>query len=73
MTLAETIAAYTRNAAYAEFQEDKKGQIKVGMWADLVLLSTDIFALPPQELADVSAVLTVCDGRVVYERLAIGD
>ncbi|MEZ4510843.1 MAG: amidohydrolase [Chloroflexota bacterium] len=73
ITLAETIAAYTRNAAYAEFQEDKKGQIKVGMWADLVLLSTDIFALPPQELADVSAVLTVCDGRVVYERLAIGD
>ena len=73
ITLAETIAAYTKNAAYAEFQEEKKGQIKVGMWADLVLLSSDIFALPPQELGQVSAVLTVCDGRVVYERLEIGE
>lgn len=71
ITLGETIAAYTKNAAYAEFQEDKKGQIKVGLWADLVLLSSDIFTLPPQQLADVSAVLTVCDGRVVYEQLEV--
>ncbi len=66
-TLAEAIAAYTIDAAYAEFQEDKKGQLKVGMWADMVLLSENIFAIPPEQLAEVEAVLTVCHGRVVYE------
>lgn len=67
-TLAEAIAGYTRDAAYAEFQEDRKGQIKVGMLADLVLLTDNIFAVPPQELAAVRVVMTVVDGRIVYER-----
>ena len=66
-TLAEAIASYTKDAAYAEFQEDKKGQIKVGMWADLVLLSADIFALDPAEIGHVHPVLTVCHGRIVFE------
>jgi predicted amidohydrolase YtcJ len=66
-TLAEAIASYTRDAAYAEFQEDKKGQIKVGLWADLVLLTADIFAIPPTEIEQVRVAVTVCNGRVVYE------
>jgi predicted amidohydrolase YtcJ len=67
-TLAEAIAGYTRDAAYAEFQEDKKGQIKVGMLADMVLLSDNIFAAPAEELAMVRVTMTICDGRVVFER-----
>lgn len=67
-TLADTIRSYTRDAAYAEFEEQKKGQIKVGMWADLVLLSDDIFALPAETLKDVTVAMTICDGRVVFEK-----
>jgi hypothetical protein len=67
-TLAEAIASYTRDAAYAEFQEAVKGQIKVGLWADLVLLTADIFLVPPEDLLDVRVALTICNGRVVYER-----
>ncbi|MGB0388173.1 MAG: amidohydrolase [Ardenticatenaceae bacterium] len=67
-TLAETIRSYTQDAAFAEFQEHKKGQIKVGMWADLVLLSDDIFALPSQALKDTTVEMTVCHGRVVFEK-----
>lgn len=66
-TLAEAIASYTRDAAYAEFQEGRKGQIQVGQLADVVLLSADIFALDPHDIASVRPVLTVCNGRVVYE------
>jgi predicted amidohydrolase YtcJ len=66
-TLADTLAGYTRDAAYAEFQEHKKGQIKVGMLADLVLLSADLFATPAEEIDQVQPVLTICDGRIVYE------
>ncbi len=67
-TLTEAILSYTRDAAYAEFQEEKKGRIKVGMWADLVLLSDDIFALPAERLNEVRVERTVCNGRMVYQR-----
>ncbi|MCB8943213.1 MAG: amidohydrolase [Ardenticatenaceae bacterium] len=67
-TLAETIASYTRDGAYAEFQEEVKGQIRVGMYADLVLLTADIFVTDPEEMLGVRVAVTVCNGRVVYER-----
>jgi predicted amidohydrolase YtcJ len=66
-TLAETLIAYTRDAAYAEFQGDRKGQLKVGMLADLILLSHDVFSIPPEALEHVVPVMTVCDGRIVFE------
>jgi predicted amidohydrolase YtcJ len=66
-TLADALAGYTRDAAYAEFQEHAKGQLKVGMLADMVLLSADIFARPPEEIDRVQPVMTVCNGRIVYE------
>lgn len=66
-TLADTLMAYTRDAAYAEFQENVKGQLRVGHYADMVLLSADIFAVPPETIDQLQPVLTVCGGRVVYE------
>jgi predicted amidohydrolase YtcJ len=66
-TLADTIAGYTRDAAYAEFQEQEKGQLRPGMLADMVLLSADLETLPPQEVAQVRPLVTMVDGRVVYE------
>lgn len=66
-TLAEMLLGYTRDAAYAEFQEDRKGQLRPGLLADMVLLPADLFSLPPEELAQVRPVLTMCDGRIVYE------
>jgi predicted amidohydrolase YtcJ len=65
--LEDALASYTRDAAYAEFQEDVKGQLKVGMLADLVLLSEDLEALPIEAIKDVRPTLTVCDGVVTYE------
>jgi predicted amidohydrolase YtcJ len=67
-TLEQTIGSYTRDAAYAEFQEEQRGQIKIGMLADLVLFSQDLFSLHPQEIRGASVDLTVCNGRVVFER-----
>jgi predicted amidohydrolase YtcJ len=67
-TLAQIIRGYTRDAAYVEFQEAEKGMIRTGMLADLVLLSADLFATPDAEMAQVQPVLTLCDGRVVYQQ-----
>jgi predicted amidohydrolase YtcJ len=67
--LADVLAAYTRTPAWVEFQEEVKGQLRAGMLADLVLLDRDLFALEGEELAEARPVLTVCDGRVVYDRM----
>lgn len=67
-TLTNTLLAYTRHAAYAEFQEDVKGTLAPGRLADLVLLSADLEALPPETLGQVEPLLTVCNGRITYEK-----
>ncbi|MCB0045288.1 MAG: amidohydrolase [Caldilineaceae bacterium] len=66
-SLENLIAGYTRDAAYAEFMEKEKGVLRTGMLADMVLLSQDLFAVPDKALAEVKPVLTVCDGRPVYQ------
>ncbi|HNE05905.1 MAG TPA: amidohydrolase family protein, partial [Anaerolineales bacterium] len=58
---------YTRDAAYAEFMENEKGQIKEGYLADLVLFSHDLFALPKENIMETKPVLTMVNGKVVYE------
>jgi predicted amidohydrolase YtcJ len=65
--LAEALVAYTRNAAYAEFQEQHKGMLRAGMLADLVLFEQDLTALPPTEIQQARVHTTVCDGQIVYE------
>lgn len=66
-TLMDTLLAYTRDAAFAEFQEHQKGQVREGYLADLVLLPRDIFQIPSAEIADLRPVMTMVDGRVVFE------
>jgi predicted amidohydrolase YtcJ len=67
ISVEETVRAYTFGSAYAEFQENVKGTITPGKLADLVLLSQDIFKIDPKEIENVKVVLTMVDGRVVYE------
>ena len=66
LTVEEAVYLYTMGAAFAEFQEKEKGSIEVGKFADLVILSSDIFA----EKADVRSAyvtMTFVNGRLVYE------
>ena len=65
--LGDVLSAYTRMAASVEFQEGVKGRLAAGMLADLVLLDSDLLALEGDAIAHARPVLTVCDGRVVYE------
>ncbi len=66
-SLSEALLSYTREAAYAEFQESKKGQLKIGYLADMVLLSKDIFQIPANEMKDIKPLMTMVDGRIVFE------
>jgi len=67
ITLDEAIRAYTAGSAYAEFGEKVKGTITPGKLADLVMLDRDIYSADPSEIDKAKVVLTIMDGRVVYE------
>ncbi|MET3518671.1 amidohydrolase [Mesorhizobium abyssinicae] len=66
-SLHEAIAGYTVEGAYAEFMENRKGRLKPGYLADLVVLSADIEATAPEDLHKVRPVTTVCGGKVTYQ------
>jgi predicted amidohydrolase YtcJ len=67
-TLSQAVDAYTREAAWASFDEHRKGSLERDMLADLVILTQDIFAAPTARLADPDVAITIFDGRVVYTR-----
>lgn len=67
ITREEAVAAYTTGAAFTEFKEKEKGQLAIGMLADLAVLSADVFTAPPAEMEGIKSVLTMLGGRVVQE------
>lgn len=67
LTLDEALRAYTQGSAYAAFQEKDKGTIASGKLADIVVLSNDLFALPPDRIKDAHVEITIAGGKVVYE------
>ena len=50
MSRLEALKSYTINAAYAAFEEESKGTLKVGKYADVVVLSKDILDVPEAEI-----------------------
>jgi predicted amidohydrolase YtcJ len=67
LSVEEAVHAYTIGSAYAEFQEGVKGTVTPGKLADLVILSRDIFKIDPKDIESTKVVLTILDGRVIYE------
>ena len=67
LSLMQTLAAYTLGGAYGEHAEDRKGMLRVGYLADLVLLSGDIEAVSAVGIAGLDVALTICGGRVTYQ------
>ncbi len=67
LTVEEAIGIYTRNAAYAAFDEDKKGTVSVGKYADLVVLGRDPRLEPAASIADIPIQATIQGGEFVYE------
>ncbi len=67
LTLKEAIEAYTMGSAYAEFREKEKGSLTVGKLADVIVLDTDLFSIPPEKIKDAAARWTIVGGRIVYQ------
>lgn len=70
LTLEELLAGYTRDAAFAEFREHERGQVRIGMLADLVLLNGDLeqtAAVDPAGVAKLKPALTIVDGAIAFQ------
>ncbi|NND06421.1 MAG: amidohydrolase [Saprospiraceae bacterium] len=67
----QAMAMYTINNAYASFEEDRKGSIESGKLADLAVLSDDIYNCAEEKIKDIQVVLTMVDGKIVYENESI--
>ncbi len=66
VTVEETLRAYTAENAYGVFAEGRRGVLKPGARADLVLLDRDITAIDPVDIPQTQVLATVAGGRVVY-------
>ena len=67
ITVEEAVRAYTANAAYASFDESRKGILSTGRLADFVILERNIFEIPPEEIGAVRVRTTVVGGRQVFD------
>lgn len=68
MTREEALRSYTIDAAYAAFEEDAKGSLEVGKFADLTVLSRDIMTIPEEEIPGTRVVYTILGGRLAYRQ-----
>jgi predicted amidohydrolase YtcJ len=66
MTREEALRSYTINGAFAAFEEDVKGSLKVGKYADLTILSKDIMTVPDDEIPTAKVLYTIVGGTVRY-------
>lgn len=62
----EALNIFTAGSAGFSQEEDVKGQIKDGMYADFVILSDDYFSVPEEEILGLQSVLTVTGGNIVH-------
>ena len=69
ISVSEAVQAYTTGSAWAEGTEEHKGILKKGMLADYILLSDDIFQTNSQKITEISVIMTVTGGNIVYSQL----
>ncbi len=65
-TLMDTLASYTRDNAWAEFREDRRGKLVQGMQADIAVFSGDLEACAPEDLNGIIATHTICAGKLTH-------
>lgn len=67
MTRNQALRSYTLDAAYAAFQENDKGSIEVGKWADFTILDRNIMKIPENEILDTKVSMTIIGGEIVFD------
>jgi predicted amidohydrolase YtcJ len=62
----DAIRYYTLGSSYSQFMEDRKGMIKTGFLADIVIVDKDLLTIPENEIMKTKVVYTITGGKIVY-------
>jgi predicted amidohydrolase YtcJ len=62
----QALEMYTRNSAFMANDDDKRGTLEAGKFADLAVLSADYLTAPVKEIGKIRSLLTMVDGKAVY-------
>jgi len=68
ISIKEALEQWTIDGAYSGFEEELKGSIEPGKFADLIVISRDILTIPEDQIKDIKVDMTILDGKVVYKR-----
>ena len=68
ISLEEALRAYTAGGSFAGYAEKDRGMLKAGMLADIAVVDRDLTKIAPETMRDGRVVMTIVDGRVVFER-----
>ena len=67
VTMEEALRMFTIEGAYSAFEEAERGSITIGKYADFTVLDKNIMKNPPEELLNTKVLMTVVNGKTVYE------
>jgi len=67
LTRAQALRCATENGAYLTFDEDKKGTLQPGSFADVAVLSADPLTVEEQKIAEITSKMTMVGGKIVHE------
>lgn len=67
ITMEEAIEYYTLGSAYAQFMEDRKGMIREGYLADIIITDKDLLTVPEEEIMKTRVLMTMLGGKIIYE------
>lgn len=67
ISIKDAMIAYTQGGAYSSFEENVKGKILPGYYADLIVLSQDLFSIPSMDIYKTKVIYTFFDGKMMYE------
>jgi predicted amidohydrolase YtcJ len=68
MTRMDALKSYTINGAYAAFEEENRGSLKPGKYADITVLSKDILKIPEDEIPAAKVSYTIVGGKILYKK-----
>lgn len=69
ISIEDAIRAYTIDAAFSGFDEDKIGSLSIGKYADFIVLNQDPFEVNPENIKDLEVIQTFVEGRIVYSKI----
>jgi predicted amidohydrolase YtcJ len=65
-TREQALRSYTTGSAWMAFDDNRRGTLAPGKWADIAVLSEDYFSIPEDEIGKISSMLTLVGGEVVH-------